>query len=290
MIVPGEGEFARRCREAQVPCEVLPLPSLRSTSRRVTSADQRLPDPAALADNLLRIQQSAGVIRQSLSGRNCALLVTKGMGAHFSGALAARRLGIPCLWHLQDLVSERYAGLYARLFGLAATFLPTAVVADGSPILNQLPAKLRARSQVVFNGIDTDEFHPNHDAGGKSAAFRDEFSIPAGALVIGNAARLTAWKGQAHLLDAFLALAEAAPNTHLLLVGSALFDDDAYEQTLRRKVESSGYTKRITFTGFRSDLANVLRTMDIFAYPAREGYQPVIAALGNGSRFTANSQ
>jgi glycosyltransferase involved in cell wall biosynthesis len=119
---------------------------------------------------------------------------------------------------------------------------------------------------VVLNGVDVSAFKPGLDGAGVRAGL----GIDPGALVIGNAARLTPWKGQRCLLEAFGLLAQAHPQAHLLLVGSALFDSDRYEASLRQGVREMGLEGRVTFAGFRRDLGHVLAAMDLFAYPALE--------------------
>jgi glycosyltransferase involved in cell wall biosynthesis len=218
-------------------------------------------------------------VERLLRERQPALVITKGFPAHYTGGLSARRAGIPCLWHLQDQISERYGGIYRRFFAWTAGRLPDFIVADGSPILEQLPASLRERSRVVLNGIDTEVFKPALQPGLYDRAVRDQFGIPQAALLVGHAARLTPWKGQHHLLEAFIRIAGRFPQAHLMLVGSALFDKDDYAKSLQQRAVASGFAERIHFTGYRHDLAHVLAGMDLFVYPSVEKDTSPLALL-----------
>jgi len=267
VIVPREGEFSSRCQEDGIPVEFVSMPPLVSTSLRIsTRSDRRVPNPIAWLLDPFIILAAAQRLAKFLHDHPTSLVVSKGMQAHFIAGLACRWTGTPCLWHLQDQISNRYDGLYARLFGWAAFHLANLLVADGSPIIEQLPTSIRRRGRVVLNGIDTSAFQPGRDG----SAIRLELGIDSNAFVIGNVARLTPWKGQRCLLDAFGLLAQAHSQAHLLLVGSARFDSDRYAASLHQAVGEMGLKGRVTFAGFRRDLSEVFSAMDLFAYPALE--------------------
>jgi len=267
VVVPREGELSRTCLELGIPFTVVRLPRLLSTSLRLSSgSDRRFPNPFAWLLDPWLLLAAARRLARFFDRRLPTLVVSKGMQAHFCGGLACRWTGAPCLWHLQDLISNRYAGLYARFFGLAASRLADQVVADGSPILEQLPPAIQQRGRVIFNSVDTGAFRPGRDG----AMAREALGIDRSACVIGHAARLTPWKGQRHLLEAFGLLAGRNPGAHLLLVGSALFDSERYALSLQQAARDLGLEGRVTFAGFRSDLAEVLAAMDIFVYPSLE--------------------
>jgi hypothetical protein len=284
ILSPQEGDLPRLCREAGLPVHVLPTGKIYPTSLRLSGplsgqVDRRLPNPLAWLWNALTLwsagRRTAGFLQKS----GADLLVTKGFPAHYTGGLAARRAGIPCLWHLQDQVSERFGGIYRRFFAWTAARLPDFIVADGSPILDQLPAWLHGRSRVVLNGVDTDEFKPSFQPGLQDRAVREQYGIPQPALVVGHAARLTPWKGQHHLLEAFTSLAGRFPQAHLMLVGSALFEKDDFAKSLQQRAAASGFHQRIHFTGYRHDLAEVLSGMDLFVYPSVEKDTSPLALL-----------
>jgi glycosyltransferase involved in cell wall biosynthesis len=88
--------------------------------------------------------------------------------------------------------------------------------------------------------------------------------------VIGNIARLTPWKGQRYLLEAFSRVAVAFPSARLVFAGSALFESDAFEQSLRRLAADLGLADRVFFLGYRRDVQRLLAGMDVFAYTALE--------------------
>jgi glycosyltransferase involved in cell wall biosynthesis len=251
------------------------MSTLISTSFRIGKRNRRLPNILAWVWNAFCILVSANRLQLILFQKKPDLVVTKGLYAHFCGGLASRLARVSCVWHVQDLISERFGGLYRALFGLAASTLPDAIVADGTPIARQLPEKIQGRVTVVLNGVDVETFCPGLDF----QQVRCELGILPDALVVGHAARLTPWKGQQHLLEAFGKIAVLYPRACLLLVGAPTFDDDSYERRLRRRTKELGLNNRVIFAGFRSDLPQVLAAMDILAYPSVEKDTSPLALL-----------
>jgi glycosyltransferase involved in cell wall biosynthesis len=274
VVCPADGELPRACRAAGVEVHVLENSDLRSTSLRLGSR-LRVPNPAAWAWNGYAVGAAARTLTRFLRQLRPDLVVTKGLSSHFFGGLAARKLGIPCVWHAQDFISERSFGIYRRAFGRAARWLPEQIIADGVSIANQLPRSLRSRVTVIHNGVDTKLFHPELDG----APVRAELGIPADHLVVGNIGRITPWKGQHHLIEAFARIAGEHPQATLLLVGSPVFDNDSYQRRLMRMVAQFGLEQRVKFAGYRNDTAQVLAAMDVFAFTSVEKDTSPLALL-----------
>lgn len=265
VICPEEGDLTEACRRSEVEVRILSQFPLRSTSFRIGKR-VRIPNPFNCAWDVFTTVRAAMRLAGLFREIKPNLVITKGIFPHIYGGLAARWAECPLLWHVQDFISERFWGLFRRLFGCCARWLPDYIVVDGSPIARQLPLAIRDRVEVIFNGINTDEFRPGRDG----TAIRRELKLPPEAIVIGHVARMTPWKGQHFLLEAFARVATAYPQSRLLFVGSALFDGDFYERQLRERTTALGLQEKVIFAGYRHDLANVLAGMDIFAYPSVE--------------------
>lgn len=274
VICPDEGDLTGACRRAKVPTHVISQIPWRSTSISVRG-NVRVPNPAAWLWNAFALASAVRKLKNFLAESDPDLLVTKGLSAHFVGGITARRLGIPCVWHVQDFISERWFGIYRRGFGLAARRLPTRIVVDGKAIARQLPRPAQPRIRVVYNGVDTDLFSPRSDGAG----VRREFNIPSHHLVVGHLGRVTPWKGQHYLIEAFARIANEAPDVSLLLVGDPVFDNDSYQRSLLNLVAESGLGERIKFAGYRHDTVQVLNAMDVFTFTSVEKDTSPLALL-----------
>jgi len=286
VLCPGEGSLASACREAGLQVEMHSLPVFVSISFRIGRSDRRFPNPLAWIRNAWYVILGVFHFYQALRRSRPDLIVTKGLYAHFAGGMAGKLAATRCVWHVQDLISESLGGFYCRLFSLAASLLPDVIAVDGRSIARQLPKSLQDRVHVVLNGVDVEIFRPCIDA----QPVRSELGIPQDAVVIGHVARLTPWKGQHHLLEAFTQIVRTHPDTFLLLVGSALFDNDSYEYRLHQRTRELDLDGKVIFAGFRNDLPQVLNAMDIFAYPSVEkdtSPLALISALACGLPVTA---
>jgi glycosyltransferase involved in cell wall biosynthesis len=120
----------------------------------------------------------------------------------------------------------------------------------------KVPAK---KSRLLANGIDTDKFHPRSDPkAARPHGFEPE------CVVIGTVGRIQDVKDHATLIDAFIALRELLPaqrdQLRLAIVG-----DGPLLPALRVKVVEAGIAHLVWLPGARNDVAEILRSLDIFA-------------------------
>jgi glycosyltransferase involved in cell wall biosynthesis len=264
VVVPDAGELSATCERHGIAVEILKRPRMYSTSF-VIGGRWRIPNPAACAWDGAVVARYARRLARLMREHRPDLVVTKGMFAHLYGGVAARRAGVPCLWHVEDWVSERWGGLFRRLFGVFSRRLPTHIVACADTIVAQAPPGVRPRMEVIYNGVDAAAYR-----GGDRAAVRRHLGIPADAPVVGNVARLTPWKGQRQLLDAFSRVAARLPDARLVFVGSSLWEGDGFETSLKRRVAELKLDERVLFLGYRRDIPELLSAMDVFGYAALE--------------------
>ena len=89
-----------------------------------------------------------------------------------------------------------------------------------------------------------------------------------GRLTVGMIGRLAPWKGQDLFLRAF-ADALGATDARCVLVGAALFGEEAYERRLRALAGELGLAERIEFRGFRQDVWTELAGIDVLVHASR---------------------
>jgi len=266
VVCPAEGDLTDACRSSAIAVHILNVPKLRSTSFRIGRNTARLPNPLNWAWDGWATLVVARRLSRFLRQVSPDVVVTKGLFAHFYGGLAARQLRIPCVWHVQDFISERCWNIYQRLFTQVARWLPDHIVVDGASIGGQLHSTVQDRISIIPNGVDTEMFRPGLDG----QCIRRELGIPLDAMVIGHVGRMTPWKGQHCLLEAFASIAAKMKNVHLLFTGAPIFDSDAYQRGLVRLSSKLRLEDRVTFAGHRRDLFCVLAAMDVFAFTSLE--------------------
>lgn len=189
--------------------------------------------------------------------------------AYYGCRLAARRALIftaHSRWEVDNFpLKWRLAGHHL----LCRTGASVGVTADVSAAIQRV-FKLGA-SQVVTieNGVEIDRFTMQRDVG----ELRRSLGLVDGEVVIGTVANLKRVKNQLFLLQAFARVAEENERVRLLVVGRGFEGEaDNTEEELRRFVSEHGLESRVLFLGYRTDIPELLKVMDIFCLTSlREG-------------------
>ncbi|AKJ63900.1 glycosyltransferase family 4 protein [Kiritimatiella glycovorans] len=113
--------------------------------------------------------------------------------------------------------------------------------------------------EVVHNGLDAGEYSP----GGSS--LRDELGLPDDRLLVGIASRLAPDKGQETFIRAAAEVHRRHEHVHFVLVGDdSIFSDNRdYVPHLKKLCRESELDDCTTFLGYRNDMVNVYRGLDI---------------------------
>lgn len=118
----------------------------------------------------------------------------------------------------------------------------------------------KGKISVIINGIDMQEFRKNRAAGQR---IREELGISPDAILIGTTGRLSPEKGHSHFIEAAAQIAPAFPKARFLIAG-----DGPLGEMLREYAISLGLGERMTFAGFRKDIAACYCALDLFVLPS----------------------
>ncbi len=113
----------------------------------------------------------------------------------------------------------------------------------------------RGRIQVIPNGIVPEKYAPAGDV----QEARRALGLDPARKYVACIARFHPVKDHGTLLTAFAEVARAVPEADLLLAG-----DGPLRPDLEQQVRGLGLTDRIFFMGVRSDVADILRVVDVF--------------------------
>ena len=198
--------------------------------------------------------------------------------ADLVAAYAAPRLGVPMVSTLHLVEDEvgpvgcfkRNLGAGARRRGAART------IAVSAALRRWYLGAFRVDPATVVtipNGIPGPEAVPVE----RRAALRAEFGVPGRVLLAATVALFRAGKGHDDLLDAALLLGDAP--VCFVLAGSG-----PEEARLRARVRAEGLEGRVTFAGFREDVAELLASSDLVVHPSQADALPtaLIHALAAG--------
>src|SRR5262245_20162926 len=132
-----------------------------------------------------------------------------------------------------------------------------------------------SRIVVIRNGIRPVVPNGHHD----SAQVRERWGVPQHARLVVVLSRLNPMKGVEYFLDAACLLADRYPDAHFVVAG-----DGAIRQSLQERAQGLGISDRVTFTGFRTDIPDILAEASVSVLPSlSEGLSnTVLESMGAG--------
>lgn len=118
--------------------------------------------------------------------------------------------------------------------------------------------------EMLYNAVDTKRFDPDKI---DRASVRSELGLREDELVIGMTARFSPGKGHEEFLEAAAMLNGKYENLRFMIVGEPSRGEDAYGASVKRLAEGL-QLKNVLFTGYRSDIPEMMAAMDVFVFPS----------------------
>ncbi|HSE05732.1 MAG TPA: glycosyltransferase family 4 protein, partial [Methylomirabilota bacterium] len=180
-------------------------------------------------------------------------------GFDVSAVVAARLLGVPILAYQRgrewNSPAVRFFCRFVDLF--LANSQATREILRGLGVSSE-------RICVVYPPVDVELFNP---AGGGGAA-RREFAVERDQRTFGIIGSLRERKGHRVFLRAAARVMREQSGARAFVIGEAAPKDAAYRQELMHLADELGIRDRVTFTGFRSDVKELIELLDVVAVPS----------------------
>ncbi len=179
--------------------------------------------------------------------------------AGYCGLRAARRAGVPLVWHVRD---ETYPAI-----AKVAVRRADRVIANSRATARSLGQV--ANLEVVYNGIDNAFFGEPIDL--RRRALRRELGLEPDTVVVATVGRIDPQKGHDVLIEA---AEKMRTPVAFVIIGDVLFDASREEfgdlrVRLERDVTARGLADRFHFVGMREDVSALLAGCDVLAHPTR---------------------
>lgn len=249
VLLAQEGPLVANLHRAKISVEVLPMGTEALEVRR-DSVRLRALSGSTVFRSAAYVIRLARRIRQLQPD----IVHTNSLKAALYGGFAARLAGVPVVWHVRDRISAEYLPAQAvRLVRALSVRVPHAVIVNSHSTLETL-----TRRGVATHVIP-------------SPVGREFFDVPRqrarepGVLRFGVVGRLAPWKGQ-HLFLEAMAQAFGDGTEELVVVGSALFGETAYEAELVQLARQLCLEDRTHFAGFRNDIPAELARLDVVVH------------------------
>ncbi len=177
------------------------------------------------------------------------------------GAWVARDLRIFHTWHIHEIIAQPrwLAWILGKMVGKYANRV--IVVSQAvKEFWNQIiPHK---DLTVIYNGIDYSSYM------NAAASLRKELAVPEERLLVGMIGRISHWKGQGYFLDMAKKITEIHPDVAFVIAGDAFPGSEQLVTEMQRKIIALGLEKQVYTLGFRTDVPEILASLDIFVLPS----------------------
>ena len=170
---------------------------------------------------------------------------------------------IPLIWHVHSIFDKGISRRLCNYFGRYPIVKKVIAVSDAV----KLPLTgLWPKTKIMYNAINELVYFP----GDRLGPIRKSLDISDN-IVIAMVGLLVEWKCVDDFIRAAQIVMESFPKTKFLIVGDVLYDNKGkqYKQFLMDMVQEFGLAKNVIFTGFRQDVPEIMREIDIFVIASK---------------------
>jgi len=228
--------------------------------------------PAALAAYARAFWRVRRELADTIRAHEIDLVHSISYPAALYAALASRATGVRQIWHEHNI--KRLHAVNTRLYRFTAATAARVIGPSDAVSHNLRRAGIAdATAITVYNGIDLSRFRID-DA--KATAVRQELGLRPGQPAVGLFGQMLPHKGHATLVQAAPALRARFPDLRCFFVGA--LENPPYQHALTDAMGRAGVGDLFTFTGWRRDVPDVVRAMDVIVV-ATTTQEPAALAL-----------
>ncbi len=252
------------------------------------SSLQAVTRQAGLGRALRSVPAMAGLVRRIIvQARSHDVIYANSQKALVVSALAGFIARRPVIWHLRDILTgEHFSAHHIAAVTWLSRFLVTRVLANSEATAGALrrAGGPGGAIHVCYPGIDPAPFEVARETDPETT--RSSLNIPPGAPLVGVFSRISPWKGQHVLIRA----ATMVPRMHVLVVGTPLFGEQAYLESLQAQVAREHLADRIHFVGFRNDVPQLMHACDVVCHTSTDAEpfgRVIVEAMLSGAAVVA---
>ena len=186
---------------------------------------------------------------------NTDALITTKWREYFLATLAAKLAGVPQTVMSLGLKVNVKDDLKRKIIFKTVDKIDVNALEIKKDLLRHewIPAE---KIHVIYNGVDLDVFNPDK----VKCNFRKELGLSKDDILIGNIAAFTPQKGHIFFLESIPLVLNKYPNAKFVFVG-----DGFLRSEIENKIEELNIVENVILTGFRTDIPDILNSLDIFA-------------------------
>ncbi|MCX8078628.1 MAG: glycosyltransferase family 4 protein [Geminocystis sp.] len=263
IVVPGEGPLQEEAVKHHMAVEVVPYP------RQLNMFNKKLiKSPWRILLSVIYLVQYSVRLFQLIKTHRPRVICANQLRSVLTIGWISRLLGIPLIWYLR--IDQR-----AGLLDLIGLLLSTRVVAVSRGVTSifgkSIKKKYGKKIIVIYDGLDAEKLESCHEN------WRKSDGIPDSAFVFAMVSSMHPRKGHRYFIEAAKRLVEDFPDTHFLIVGKALNENEiTYESEIKKLVKELRIEENVLFLGFRRDVPAILNGIDCLVLPSTSEGLPLV--------------
>ena len=184
-------------------------------------------------------------------------------------------------WYWEERDFFHLKELYIKIVDKICSKSVNTILANSYSAINNYHPNLPANKyKVIYNGINKESISKK-----TKKEIRELLNIPNDAFVVGHSGRLNSAKNHKMIVKVALNLCHKYTNMYFVLMG--LNVDKEY----RDLIKSEGLEKQILLLGYRNDVMDILKGLDLYYFPSITEGQPnaLLEAMVSGLPFVASN-
>ena len=184
-----------------------------------------------------------------------------------AGALAARRTGTRCIWHLREMFADIGGEMQAPGWAIpgirwAIRYCADQVVANSEATARNLLGRWAEEATVIPNAVGAAFFE---EARNRREA-RAMFDLPPDVPIVGVPGTLRPMKGHRFFFDAVAPMLRERPGLRVAVTGGG---DEGFAARLEEQLRGLGVWNQVELLGWVEDMPAFYRACDLVCIPSR---------------------
>jgi len=177
------------------------------------------------------------------------------------GAFAAKKCKVKHIWHIHEIIEK--PALFSLIIGKVINRYSDKVLVVSDEVKKHWSKHIeRKKILTIHNGLDYSEYAIDQ------SSIRQELNIQPQHILIGMVGRVNAWKGQKYFLELATQLTKQFNNIKFVMAGDAYPGYEYLQDELKEIIIKRGLQNTVLDLGFRKDIPNILKGLDIFILPS----------------------
>ena len=185
------------------------------------------------------------------------------------GIMFAWKNNIKHLWHVHEIIEK--PSLFKKAFvGLLTLKSNTHIVynSQATKVFWELNKSIINKGVVIWNGIEINT--PESSTSELFDIRKNLFLAQPNEIILALVGRISRWKGQMILLDAFNNLVQKNENIKLVFVGAPPPNQEKFQEDLEERITSFKLNDKVLIIPFQNEIHKIWQAIDIAVVPSTE--------------------